>query len=146
MTMLAVFLTAWRQALFTIILIWMNSLVPNANHTQLAWAIAVNADSFEEASVFTAVAFRESTFQLDAVGDHGRSVCAMQIHNGSKELLTDAIACVARGAAMLRESRKIDRKNPIAFYARGPNWTTEEAKRISRDRMRIAKQLMESVK
>jgi hypothetical protein len=43
---------------------------------------------------------------------------------------------------MLRESRKMDKMNPIAFYARGPGYKGEEAQRISRDRMAIAKKLM----
>ena len=142
MMITSILLTAWRNTLFAVVLIWMNSLVPNQDHSTLAWAIAVNAETYEEASVFTAVAFRESTFKLDAVGDHGSSVCAMQIHNGSKDLLTDAVACVAKGAEMLRESRRMDRKFPIAFYAEGPNFTSDRAKRISRDRMAIARRLM----
>ncbi len=69
----------------------------------------------------------------------------MQILNGSRELLTDPIACVAKGAVMLRESRRIDPSNPIAFYARGPRYESDEARRISRDRMAIAARLVRSV-
>jgi hypothetical protein len=134
------------ETLFYIILTWMNFLVPNVPHGELAWAVAINARSTEEASVITAVAFRESTLQLDAIGDHGRSVCAMQIHDGSRELLTDAIECVHVGAMMLRESRRQDRKFPIAFYARGPNYQRADARQLSNDRMAVAKRLMESVK
>lgn len=130
------------ESLFATILIWMNLLAPGRHHEQLAWAIAVNATSEMEAAVFTAVAFRESSLKVDAVGDGGHSVCAMQIYDGPKSLLEDPIACVARGAAMLRESRRIDPQNPISFYARGPRFKSEEARRISRDRMRIATDLI----
>ncbi len=131
--------------LFAVVLVWMLTLVPGRDHGALAWAVAVNATSETEAAVLTAVAFRESSLTADAIGDHGRSVCAMQILGGSRELLTDPIACVAKGAAMLRESRRIDPANPIAFYARGPRYESEDARRISRDRMAIATRLVRSV-
>lgn len=33
------------------------------------------------AALLTVVAYRESNFKVDAIGDHGRSVCAFQILN-----------------------------------------------------------------
>ena len=129
------------EALFAVVLAWMQMLAPGRDVDALAWAVAVNAQNETEAAVFTAVAFRESGLRVDAVGDHGRSVCAMQILGGPRELLSDPIACVARGAVMLRESRRVDPANPIAHYARGPRWRTEEARRISRDRMALALRL-----
>ncbi len=45
---------------------------------------------------------------------------------------------------MLRDSRRMDPKNPIAFYARGPKYKSEEAQRISRDRMALAALLIRS--
>ena len=128
--------------LFTIVLAWMLALAPGRDHGALAWAVAVNATSETEAAILTAVAFRESSFRNDAVGDHGRSVCAMQIFHGSKALLEDPIACVARGAAMLRESRRVDSEHPLALYARGPRYRSEEARRISADRMALARRLI----
>lgn len=127
--------------LFALVLGWMTLLAPGRDHGELAWAVAVNATSVTEAAIITAVAFRESSLRNDAVGDHGRSVCAMQILGGPRELLTDPIACVQRGVAMLRESRRVDPENPLAHYARGPRFRSEEAKRISRDRMYIARKL-----
>ncbi len=129
-------------ALYVTVLGWMNGLAPGRDHSALAWAVAVNAQSETEAAIFTAVAFRESGFRNDAVGDGGHSVCAFQIYDGPKILLDDPIACVAKGAAMLRESRRIDPKNPIAFYARGPRFRSDEAQRISRDRMALAKRII----
>ncbi len=130
--------------LFALVLGWMHGLAPGRDVDALAWAVAVNSTSEMEAAVFTAVAFRESSLRNEVSGDGGHSVCAMQIYGGSKELLEDPIACVARGAQMLRESRRIDPKNPIAFYARGPRFESEEARRISRDRMALATRLVRS--
>lgn len=128
--------------LFALILAWMTALVPGRNHAELAWAVAAVAESREEAALITAVAYRESAFDNGAVGDHGRSVCAMQIHGGARSLLTDSGACVRRGTLMLRESRRVDPGHPVAFYARGPRWRGDEARRISRDRVALARRLL----
>lgn len=133
------------EQLFALILGWMTMLAPGRDHSELAWAVVVNATSRTEAAILTAVAFRESAFRVDAVGDGGHSVCAMQIYDGPRSLLTDPIACVQRGAVMLRESRRVDPENPIAFYARGPRFKSDEARRISRDRMALAARLARSV-
>lgn len=130
---------------FTIISVWMTSLSPGINHDHIAWAIASSAESIEEAALITAVAFRESSLDNSAIGDHGRSVCAMQIHGGAHNLLLDVGACIRRGTLMLRESRRVDPANPIAHYARGPRWQSEEAKRLSRDRVALAKRLLSIV-
>lgn len=127
--------------LFFIVLTWMHTLAPGRDVDSLAWAVAVNATSEMEAAVFTAVAFRESSLRNEVSGDGGHSVCAMQIYGGAKALLDDPIACVTRGAAMLRQSRAVDPANPIAFYARGPRFKSEPARRISRDRMALATRL-----
>jgi hypothetical protein len=112
---------------------------------ELAWAVASVAESREEAALITAIAFRESSLDNAAVGDHGRSVCAMQIHGGARSLLSDVGACVRRGTLMLRASRRIDPANPVAHYARGPRWQSEEARRLSRDRVALAHRLLFSV-
>lgn len=128
--------------LFLVVLQWMHQLAPGRDVDALAWAVAVNAQNETEAAVLTAVAYRESSLIADAVGDSGHAVCAMQIYDGPKELLANPIACVTRGAQMLRDSRRVDPGNPIAFYARGPRWRSAEAQRISRDRMALAKRLV----
>lgn len=130
------------NALFFTVLTWMRFLAPDRDVDALAWAVAVNATSETEAAVLTAVAFREGSLIADVVGDNGHSVCTMQIYDGPKRLLEDPIACVRTGAEMLRDSRRRDPANPIAFYARGPRYKTEEAKRISRDRMALATRLV----
>lgn len=131
--------------LFVLTLIWMRTLAPGHDVDELAWNVAAVAESREEAALITAVAYRESGLDNTAVGDHGRSVCAMQILNGSRSLLTDVGACVRRGTLMLRESRRVDPANPVAFFARGPRFESAEARRISRDRVALARRLLASV-
>ncbi len=130
------------EHLFAMVLIWCTYLAPGRDHTMIAFAIAVHADSETEAAVLTAVAFRESSLRLDAVGDSGHAKCAMQIYDGPASLLTDPIACVRRGTEMLRESRRVDPLYPIAFYARGPRFRSLDAQRISNDRMALARELV----
>lgn len=129
-------------ALFFTVLTWMHGLAPGRDVDALAWAVAVNASSETEAAVITAVMFRESSLRNDVTGDGGHAVCAMQIYDGPKSLLEDPLACVTRGTRMLRESRRVDPENPIAFYARGPRFKRDDAKRISRDRMALAKRII----
>ncbi len=128
--------------LFLTVVGWMETLAPGRDHHALAWAIASQAHGEPEAALATAVAFRESSFDNSAVGDHGRSVCAFQIHNGDRTLLADVDACVAVGLRMLRESVRVDRSHPVSFFARGPRWRSDEARRISDDRVRIARELL----
>ena len=133
------------NVLFAAALAWMNLLAPARDNTEAAWAVASVASSREEAALITAVAYRESGLDNGAVGDHGRSVCMMQIHGGARSLLEDVGACVRRGTIMLRESRRIDPANPVAFYARGPRWQGDEARRLSRDRVALSRRLLASV-
>lgn len=138
----------------------MATLAPGRDHGELGGAIARVVESerplFEKdvdrrrtAALLVAVAFRESTFVADAVGDGGKSFCALQIHRssgGTPELLTDPDACVRKGLSMLRTSIKICPKSPIAWYASGPNGcVSARAQRISRDRMAIAMHLFTHV-
>jgi len=131
--------------MFFAVLTWMQALAPARDVSEIAWAVASVADSLDEAALITAVAFRESGLDNSAVGDHGRSVCAMQILGGSRSLLDDVGACVRRGTLMLRASRRVDPANPVASYARGTRWQGAEARRISRDRVALARRLLAAV-
>jgi hypothetical protein len=96
------------------------------------------------AALVLAVAYRESGLRLSARGDNGHSYCAMQINDssgGTPAMLTDADACVTAGVRLLRQSLRVCAAHPVAWYARGPRWDTEEARRISRDRMALAARL-----
>lgn len=136
------FALAILSARYLTVLAWMNALAPGRDHADIAWAVAIETVDEAEAAKVTAVAFRESSLRNDAVGDGGRSVCAMQVHNGSRTLLGDVGACVRRGVAMLRSSERIDPAHPIAAYSRGPRWQGQEAQRISNDRMALAARLL----
>ncbi len=144
-------------ALYWVVLAMMLRLSPSetpiARHGALAVAVATVAE--EDGPLFTgdatlertaallvAVAFRESSLNASIVGDAGRSVCAMQIHGGAPALNDDPIACVRAGHRMLKESIRADRDNPVSFYARGPRYRSDEARRISRDRMALARSLL----
>ena len=135
---------------------WMVCLAPGKDHRHLA---SVTARVLEEAeplyrgdderlrtaALVTAVMYRESAFDEKAVGDSGHSFCPMQLHDssgGSRLLLDDTEGCVRLGVAMLRQSIRVDRANPVAFYARGPRFTSPEAQRISRDRVALARALL----
>lgn len=138
----------------------MTTLAPGRDHAELGGAIARVAEAerplFEKdvdrrrtAALLVAIAFRESTFVPNAVGDGGTSFCAMQIHRssgGSPELLEDTEACVRKGLAMLRTSLRACPKSPVALYASGPRGcASPRAQRISRDRMALAARLFKKV-
>lgn len=143
--------------MIALVLAWMLSLAPNRDHSELAGAIvrAVeaeaplfkgDADKRKTAALLVAVAFRESSLMLAAVGDKGQSFCAMQIHRtsgGGPALLTDADACVRRGMALLRASVRLCPRAPVAWYAAGGTaaCSNERAIRISNDRMALARRL-----
>lgn len=143
--------------MIALVLAMMLALAPGRDHLELGSAIArvVEAEpsifkddtsKTKTAALMVAVAFRESSLTLGAVGDKGLSFCAFQIHRtsgGAPTLLTDADACVRKGLAMLRESARVCPKSPVAWYAAGGVGACSNARaiRISNDRLAIAKRL-----
>jgi hypothetical protein len=136
-------------------------LAPGRDHGVLANAIAArveaepplfagDADRHRTAAYLVAISFRESSLTLGAVGDHGRSFCAFQIHDssgGSPALLTDADACVRAAFAMLRTSMRVCPAFPLAWYAEGPaGCSSVRAQRISRDRLALAAFVVRTVR
>lgn len=110
----------------------------------------------KSAAFLVAIAYRESAFQLGALGDKGESFCAFQIHlpNGQKtregwtgaELRESPEKCVAVAIRILRDSMRWCPAHPLAIYAAGPGGcTSEKAQRISRDRMSIAQRIVRSL-
>lgn len=139
-------------SLYFFALMAMNVMAPNRDHEPLARALATVAETEEPLfrndesriktiSLLLSVSFRESSFRNDAVGDHGRSVCAFQIHGGSPALLDDPEACTRTAFAMLRESIRVDREHPVSWYARGGRYQSAEARRLSADRMALARRI-----
>lgn len=143
-------LSAW-------ILAAMTSLAPGRDHTALADAIATVAeerplfrddtDRIKTASFMVAVAFRESSFKVDAIGDKGRARCAFQLWAAPKAVLTDPLLCTRIASERLEESMRIcGPKNPLGIYASGPKGCkSEKARRISNDRVALAKRLVRDV-
>lgn len=136
-------------------------LAPARDHSRLAGAInrvvasesplfRDDADKRRTTAYLVAIAFRESSLKPDAVGDHGLSFCAFQIHRtngGSKALTEDVDACVSKAFAMLRESARICPAHPLAWYAEGGvhACSSARAQRISRDRLALAARLLREV-
>lgn len=139
-----------------------NIVAPGRDHSELAGAIAdaidesapffaADASKTKSAAFAVAIAFRESSLTNDVLGDHGQSACAYQIHLPGKatttegwtkdDLRADASKCVTVAFRMIRQSIRIDREHPVAFYARGPGWRSETARRLSNDRVALARRL-----
>lgn len=100
-----------------------------------------DADRRKTIAVLTAIAWRESAFKIDAVGDHGRSVGAFQRLNGPRLFLTDARSATVEALRQVRESfgacSWLPVSDRLALYARG-NCRSERGRELSRDRMRLA--------
>lgn len=133
------------------ILTAMHALSPHTDHTTLGTAIAhvvemegclVTGKDCERrsAALATAIAYRESGFKLDAIGDNGRSVCSFQILGGDRSLLTDADACALEGYRRLRASLQACRGS-IAMYAAG-TCRSARGKSIDADRKRLAARIL----
>ena len=146
--------------LYAIVLTMCSALVPSSDpvfrHGRLATAIVKvletreplfrgDADRKKTAALLVAIAFRESTLDVAAIGDHGHSFCAFQIHasnGGTFALCESTEECVERAYDTLKVSFRYDPQHPVAFYARGPNgFASIEAQRLSNDRMALAKNL-----
>lgn len=133
------------------ILAAMTSLAPGRDHIATATAIADvvlsepplfkhDESRVRTAAFITAVAFRESSFRNEVVSKTGDS-CLMQI-NHRPDLASDPRECVRVAFTMLRESFRMCREYPLAFYASGPRGCSNaRAQRISRDRFALAARL-----
>ena len=137
------------------ILAAMASLAPGREHIENATAIASvvldepplfksDESRLRTAALIVAIAFRESSFRNDAKSKTNDS-CLMQV-NRRPDLAKDPVKCVRVAMAMLRESMRMCPDHPLAFYASGPGaCTNERARKISDDRMRIARRLLAQV-
>jgi hypothetical protein len=134
--------------------LWCATLAPTRSHIEMATAITAAAleapplfrddpERIRTAALMVAVAFRESSLRNDAIGDHGRALCAFQLWDTPRSVLTDPEQCARIALARLRESiHACGAGNELGIYAAGPRGcVSEHAKRISADRMHIAKKL-----
>ena len=144
-----------------------NAISPNKDHTVIAEAIAraiecgpalfQNDDDLSRtAALAVAVAFQEGSLGTRVEGDFrgGKptSWCTFQIHIPSgrtregwtgPELRDDAVKCATVGLRMLRESARVCRTAPVAWYAVGGTKACASPRglRISRDRVALATRL-----
>ena len=151
-----------RAALRADVLAWSLSLAPRHARAELeSFADSVASVVDERGPVFagaagkrrtaaliTAIAFRESSFELSAAGDGGKSLCWMQVQKSrwGSSVTSDPVRCISAGWYALRESLTFAARNcpayPLAPYAGGPRGCDHRhAQWVSVDRFGIAKQL-----
>lgn len=118
---------------------------------ELGQAVADVGATRYEAQWLAAIAFRESGYKVDAVGDHQSSFCAFQIHlpRGARtrdgfsgpDILEDVHACAREALRQLRASLHVCKALPenerMALYARG-SCASERGRTLSRDRWWVA--------
>jgi hypothetical protein len=132
----------------------MFTLAPGRDHSELGTAIAKvvleepplfkgDESRIRTASLMTAIAFRESSFRNAAIGDHGHALCAFQLWDTPRDVLTDPELCTRIALQRMRQSiRACGLDNALGIYAAGPEGcSSPHAKRISNDRMSIAMKL-----
>lgn len=121
------------------------------DRNEIAESIEAAKPTRAEAAWLAAIAFRESSYRMRAVGDRGSSFCWAQINlpNGRRtsegwsgfELTAEPEKCAVVALRSLRGSLGICRHLPLeerlAAYA-GGSCDSEYGRRISRDRYRLA--------
>lgn len=123
-----------------ILLAAMMRLSPHGDVRALAEAIAASDATWEEATWLAAIAYRESSFRLGAIGDHGRSLCAYQLQGAPRRVLTDAGLCTRIALHSLRASARLCPSAPLAAYA-GARCGSRVAGRITRDRNALRRRM-----
>lgn len=143
------------QFLIILIATLVELLSPRADHSLFITAastvlhneaplFANDSRKLKTAAFVAAVAYRESNFNFQAKSKTN-DYCAMQI-NGRPDLAEKPEECIKVGVTMLRESMRMCPDFPLAFYASGPKGCTDaRAQRISRDRMALAKWVLDKV-
>ncbi len=133
-----------------ILLAAMESISPDVgldDRMAISTAIAESDATDQEAAWLVAIAWRESSFRSDAVGDHRSSWCWAQVHfpldRRTKEgwtgesLAADPRRCATVALRVLRTSLSMCRELPeverLSAYAAGA-CSSRRGRRISRDR------------
>jgi hypothetical protein len=123
---------------------------------EIALAIDASNATDTEAEWLAAIAYRESTFVSSAVGDHGESFCAFQVHmpNGvrtregwsGEDLAADAHKCVTVALRHLRYSfircANLPAHERLAAYAAG-TCLSARGRRLSTDRDHVRRMMFE---
>lgn len=89
-----------------------------------------------------AVSYFESGGRINIMATNGDGgTCAFQVTPGRPSMLEDAEECTREGLGILRASYKLDPIYPVAAFARGSLWRTDEARRLSDQREELAELL-----
>ena len=99
----------------------------------------------ESVALMSAVAFRESKFNTRMVGDHGSSMGAFQSLGAPKKILGKPEEQAQLAWTQIEYSVSRCKSHPIAIYARG-KCSSPSGRRLSNDRMHIAKTILASYK
>lgn len=103
----------------------------------------VFANKEQDAAMMLIQAWEESRFKANAVGDHGQALCAYQLHNAPKRVLTSMWLCTTLAYQRLRLSVKACPDSPLAPYIGGCGNRTARAR--SEYRLKEAVRLLEAV-
>ena len=156
------------MTLLETVVVMMLTLSPAKYHAPLAIAIvhAVEAEDplyqddesrVKTASLLVAVSFREGSFRTGVKGDKGDSYGSFQAYLPGKtktlegysgaDLLDDPERQARVALRMIRESFKAAKAcgSELGLYAAGPSCASDRSKRISADRMALARWLRTKV-
>jgi hypothetical protein len=101
----------------------------------IAGEILQQAGSLHEAAVLVDTAWRESAFRASVVSRDGRDLCAYQLRDAPRIVLSDLVECTERAIAKLRSSAEACPEAPLAAYATG-TCSDPRGRRLSGWRMR----------
>jgi hypothetical protein len=84
----------------------------------------------EDAAAMLETAWEESRFKRDAVGDHGRALCAYQLQRAPRAVLNSLWLCTSIAYARMRQSVAVCHDAPWAPYV-GGSCTNRTARKVS---------------
>jgi hypothetical protein len=79
----------------------------------------VFATKEQDAAAMLVIAWNESSFKKDAVGDHGTALCAYQLHFAPRAVLNNLHLCTSIAYERMRWSFSVCRAAPFAQYVGG---------------------------
>jgi hypothetical protein len=135
---------SWIVLLVTVSTPW------EADYPRIAEAIAIASEGDEqEAAILVSLAYHESRFQIDAVGDHGQSVGLYQISRSNllmpaSVVLHDPMVATLEARRLIAQSWAICKRDSweyrLGWYAAGGNGCKGRA--ASKRRMFLAMRLL----
>ena len=87
-----------------------------------------------EAAMLVELAFRESAFERAAISRDGRDLCAYQLRDAPRSVLTDLRQCTEMALSRLRYSEDHCPSHPLAIYVAG-SCSSPSGVRLDRWRM-----------